>query len=147
MQETRVQFLGPEYPLEEEMATHSSILVWEIPCTEEPGRLQSIGSKRVRYDWATKHSTGDTKRLSWWFSGKESICQCRRHRFNPWVRMIPCRRKWQPTPVFLPGKSHEQRSLGRLQSMGLQRVGHQWSDLALTQAGDTKPGKDYLALP
>ena len=43
-----------------------------------------------------------------WFSGKESACQCRRHRFDPWVRKI---RKWQPTPAFLPGKSHGQRSL------------------------------------
>ena len=37
--------------------------------------------------------------------------QCRRHRFNPWVGKIPWRRKWQPTPVFLPGESHGQRSL------------------------------------
>ena len=42
---------------------------------------------------------------------KESVCQCRRHGFDPWVRKIPWRRKWQPTPVFLPGKSHGQRSL------------------------------------
>ena len=42
---------------------------------------------------------------------KESTCQCRRHRFNPWVRKKPWRRKWQPTLVFLPGKFHEQRSL------------------------------------
>ena len=41
-----------------------------------------------------------------WFSGKESTCQCRRSGFNPWVRKIPWRRKWQPTPVFLPEKSH-----------------------------------------
>ena len=47
-------------------------------------------------------------------SGKESTCQCRRHknyRFNPWVGKIPCRRKWQPTPVFLSGESHGQKSL------------------------------------
>ena len=43
MQETRVQFLGQEDPLEKEMATHSSILPWRIPLTEEPGRLQSMG--------------------------------------------------------------------------------------------------------
>ena len=47
MWETWVQFLGWEDPLEEEMATHSSILAWEIPWTEEPGRLQSMGLKRV----------------------------------------------------------------------------------------------------
>ena len=40
-----------------------------------------------------------------WLSGKESACQCRRHRFNPWVGKIPWRRKWQPSPVFLPGNS------------------------------------------
>ena len=45
MQETQVQFLGQEDPLEKEMATHSSILAWGIPLTEEPGRLQSMGSK------------------------------------------------------------------------------------------------------
>ena len=47
-------------------------------------------------------------------SGKESACQCRRCRkrgFDPWVRKIPWRKKWQPTPVFLPRKSHGQRSL------------------------------------
>ena len=44
--------------------------------------------------------------------GKEPTCQCRRWKkcgFNPWVRKIPWRRKWQPTPVFLPGKSHMDR--------------------------------------
>ena len=46
MQETRVPFLGWEDPLEKEMATHSSILVWEIPWTEEPGGLKSMGSKK-----------------------------------------------------------------------------------------------------
>ena len=49
-----------------------------------------------------------------WLSGKESTCHCRRyrkHRFDPWVRKIPWRRKWQPTPVFLPGKFHGQSSL------------------------------------
>ncbi|CAI9166511.1 unnamed protein product [Rangifer tarandus platyrhynchus] len=46
-----------------------------------------------------------------WLGGKESAYQCRRHRFDPWVGKIPWRRKWQPTPVFLPGKSHGQRSL------------------------------------
>ena len=53
MQETRVRSLGWEDPLEKEMATHSSILSWRIPWTEEPGGLQSTGSQRVRHDWAT----------------------------------------------------------------------------------------------
>ena len=47
-----VQPLGQEDPLEKEMATHSSILAWKIPWTEEPGRLQSIGSQKVRRDQA-----------------------------------------------------------------------------------------------
>ena len=50
MQETRVQFLGWEDPLEKEMATHSSTLAWKIPWTEEPDRLQSMGSQRVGHD-------------------------------------------------------------------------------------------------
>ena len=63
---------------------HSSTLAWKIPWTEEPGRLQSMGSLRVGHDWATS---------LWLFT------------FMQW------RRKWQPTPVFLPGESHGQRSL------------------------------------
>ena len=50
MRETKVRFLGREDPLEKEMVTHSRILAWRIPWTEEPGRLQSTGSQRVRHD-------------------------------------------------------------------------------------------------
>ena len=50
MLETQVQSLGREDPLEKEMATHSRTLAWKIPWTEEPGRLQFIGSQRVRHD-------------------------------------------------------------------------------------------------
>ena len=50
MWETQVQSLGLEDPLEKEMATHSSTLAWKIPWTEEPGRLQSMGSQRVGHD-------------------------------------------------------------------------------------------------
>ena len=58
VQETWVQFLGREDPLEKEMATHSSILAWKIPWTEEPGGLQSMGLQRVGHDWATNtHNT------------------------------------------------------------------------------------------
>ena len=70
--------------LERAMAPHSSALAWKIPWMEEPGRLQSMGSLRVRYDWATSLSL---------------------FTFMNW------RRKWQPTPVFLPGESQGQRSL------------------------------------
>ena len=56
MQETQemwVQSLAQEYPLKEEMATHSNILAWRIPWTEETGGLQSMGSQRVEQDWAS----------------------------------------------------------------------------------------------
>ena len=66
------------------MAALSSTLVWKIPWTEEPGRLQSMGSRRVGHDWATSLSLFTS--MHW-------------------------RRKWQPTPVLLPRKSHEQRRL------------------------------------
>ena len=69
--------------MEKAMAPHSSTLAWEIPWTEEPGRLQSMGSLRVRHDWATSLSL---------------------FTFMHW------RRKWQPTPVFLPGESQGQRT-------------------------------------
>ena len=57
--------------------------------------------------WDASGVTG----LPWWLSGKESTCQCRRHGFNPWVRELLWKMKWQPTPAFLPGKSYGQRSL------------------------------------
>ena len=61
--------------------------------------------------------------LPWWLSGKESTCQCRRHEFNPWVGKTPWKREWLPTPVFLPGESHGQRSL-----MGYSPWGPEESD-------------------
>ena len=67
-----------------------------------------------------------------WPSGKEPTCQCRRHErhgFDPWVGKIPWRRPWQPTPGFLPGESPWREKPGGLQFIGLQRVGHDWSDL------------------
>ena len=57
VQETWVPCLGQEDPLEMGMATHTSVLAWRIPWTEEPGRLQSMGSQRVRHDWATSTFT------------------------------------------------------------------------------------------
>ena len=70
--------------LEKAMAPHSSTLAWKIPWTEEPGRLQTMGSRRVGHDWATSLSLFP---------------------FMHW------RRKWQPTPVFLPGESQGWGSL------------------------------------
>ena len=86
------------YLSEKAMAPHSSTLAWKIPWMEELGGLQSMGSLRVGHDWATSLSL---------------------FTFMHW------RRKWQPTPVFLPGESQGQRSLvGWLPSMGSHRVGH-----------------------
>ena len=65
----------------------------------------------------------------------ESACQCRRHGFDPWVGKTPWRRKWQPTPVFLSGRSHGQRSLLSCSPWGHKRVGH---DLA-TEEGKWQP--------
>ena len=56
MQEAQVWSPGQEGPLEKGMATHSRILAWKIPQTEEPGGLQSMGLQRVRHDWATNTS-------------------------------------------------------------------------------------------
>ena len=81
-------------------------------------------------DTGNKVPTLYTSILPWWLGGKQSACQRRRHRFHPPVRKIPWRRKWQPTPVFLPGKSHGQRSLAGYSPGGHKRVGH---DLATKQ--------------
>ena len=69
---------------EKAMAPHSSTLAWKIPWMEEPGRLQSMGLQRIEHDWATSLSL---------------------FTFLHWTR------KWQPTPVFLPGESWGRRSL------------------------------------
>ena len=67
-QETWVWFLGQENPLEKEMATHFNILAWEIPWIEEPGRLQSMGLRRVAHNLATKQG------FPGGLDGKESAC-------------------------------------------------------------------------
>ena len=72
-------------------------------------RLKRLSSSSSNYFW-----------LPWWHNGKESACQCKRLWFNPWFRKIPWRREWQPTPVFLPGKSHGQRSLVGCSPWGLE---------------------------
>ena len=68
-------------------------------------------------------------------SDKEPTCQCRRykrHGFDPWVKKIPWRRTWQPTPVFLPEESPWTEEPGGLWSIGLPRVRHDWRNLAHT---------------
>ena len=66
-------------------------------------------------------------RLPSWLNSKESTCQCKRCRFNCWVRKIPWRRKLQPTPVFLLGKSHGYRCLEGYSPWGWKRLPHDWA--------------------
>ena len=92
--------------------------------TRRPACCNSCGC-RVGHDWVTELHWGGS-------SHKKPAYQCRRHKrhgFNPWVGKIPWRRKWQPTPVFLPGESHGQRSLVGYSSCS-RRVRSYWSNLA-----------------
>ena len=63
-----------------------------------------------------------------WLCGKESACQYKRHGFDPWVRKIPWGKAWQPTPVFLPGESHGQKSLAGYSPPGSKSIRHDFSD-------------------
>ena len=75
MQEMWVRSLGQEDPLEEGMATHSSILAWGIPWTEEPGRLQSMGSQRVGHNWATNTQRPHTLNYMWSLSSLKATSE------------------------------------------------------------------------
>ena len=66
-QETWVRSLGQEDPLEKEMSTHSSILAWKIPRTEEPGGLQSMGSQRAGHDWVINNNNAYIQNLGKWY--------------------------------------------------------------------------------
>ena len=96
----------------------------------------------------SKHTCSKgTEGLPRWHSGKELACQCRRckrYRFSQWVRNIPWRRKWQPTPVFLLGESPWTGKLGRLQSMGSQQNRTQ---LSSGNSGRDKKSSVYLYRP
>ena len=86
--------------------------------------------------------------LPWWLKGEESACQCRRHRFNPWIEKISYRRKPQPTPVFLPWKSHEQRSLAGYSSWDHNGVGHNLATKQqLLEQGNGKTNEKLCPLP
>ena len=89
MQETWVQSLGQKDPLEKEMAPHSSTLAWKIPRTEEPGRLQSMGSQRVRHDWATSlHFTSYKSIITLNVNGLNA--PTKRHRLAGWMKICVC---------------------------------------------------------
>ena len=107
MQETRVQSLGQEDPLEKEMATHSSILAWKIPWTEEPGRLYS--------PWGHKESD-TTERLTHNLLKCSLMCSMQTLGVtNGDEEVAPLLAYtislWHPTTVLLPGQSHGQQSL------------------------------------
>ena len=68
------------------------------------------------------HWTSSELGLSRWLSGRELACQCRRRVFDPWIGKIPWRKEWQPTPVFLPGESHGQKSLVGYSSWGCKEL-------------------------
>ena len=109
MQETWVQSLGWEDPLEMGKTTHSSILAWRIPWTVVHGVSKSQ-SQLSDLHFHFHYLLG----LPRWCSGKQYTCQGGRHKqcgFDPWVGKISWRRKWQPTPIFLPGEAHGQRNL------------------------------------
>ena len=78
MQETCVQSLGQEDPMEEEMATHSSILVWETPRTGERGGLESMGSQRVRHDWVIEWQQQEVEEtqmsIKKWIDEENTVC-------------------------------------------------------------------------
>ena len=135
------------------MATHSSTFSWKIPWTEEPGRLQSMGSlepdmtERLHFHfslscigegngnplqccclenprdggacWAAVYGVAQSRT---WLKQLSSSRQCGRSVLDPWVGKIPWRRKWQPTPVLFPGKSHGWRSLVGYSPWRAQRV-------------------------
>ena len=145
MRETRVWALGGEDPLEKETATHSSILAWTIPWTEEPGRQQSMGSQRVGHNCVTSLSFTMSwpRQISWRKLGiKGSFLG------GALAKNLPVSAgdsgdsglilgsgrspgvgstwQWQPAPVFLPGEFHGQRSLVDCNPWG-HRVGHDWA--------------------
>ena len=119
------------HALEKEMATHSSVLAWRIPGTGQPGGLPSMGSHRVGHDWSDLAAAAAAaavrpchpmkkKKSSEDLSDFLRVTvaellrihpQCRRPKFDPWVRKMPWRRKWKHTPVFLPREFQGQRIL------------------------------------
>ena len=110
-------FTFPFHALEKEMAPHSSILAGRIPGTGEPGGLPFMGSHRVGHNWsdlAAAAAAGSTMVIIMTYCSsmvKNPAAHVGRPKFDLCVRKIPWRRKWQPTPVLLPGKSHRQPSL------------------------------------
>ena len=154
--------------MEKGMSTHSSILAWRIPWTKKPGvspwdHRESDMTERPKLSLFfffgmkkkfKKKSKGRIRimenitqgwRLPGGTSGKEPACQCKRHkrhRFDPGVRKISWSRKRQPTPAFLPGKFHNQRSF-----MSYRPWGHKESDTTEhTQCTRTRQQKRHWCI-
>ena len=117
---------------EKAMAPHSSALAWKIPGTEEPGRLQSMGSQRVEYDWVTElnwtephfqekamatHSSTLAWKIPWAEEPGRLQSMGSRRVGHDWATSLSLftfmhwRREWEPTPEFLPGESYGWGSL------------------------------------
>ena len=102
------------HALEKEMATHCSVLAWRIPGKGEPGGLPSMGSHRVGHDWSDLAAAAA--------AGTSQVAQTVKRLPTMRVGKISWRRKWQPTPIFLPGKSHGWRSLVDYSPWGRSRL-------------------------
>ena len=105
--------------VEEKHSATSQVMTHHVTYDPERCRKGSVITKTPPHVWGSVCPTFERDpsavvKTTLMLQGKESACQCRRcrrHRFDPWVGKTPWRRKWQPTPVFLPGKFHGQRSL------------------------------------
>ena len=112
-------FLGSGRSPEKGMATHSSFLAWRIPWTEKLGWLQFMG---LHLSTAPK-----SLQLTMYHLPADLGLQCRRPRFDPWVKKIPWRRERLPSPVFLPGELH-----GQINLVGYSPWGRKESDTTKT---------------
>ena len=154
LQETWVQSLGWEDPLEAGMATYSSIPAWRIPWTEEPGGLQSMESQSDMTEWlSTVHSTSHLKHFFWMLNGASLVAQI--------VKRLPA--VWETRVRFLGWEDTLEKEMathsstlawkipwteepGRLQFMGSQRVRHDWVtslSLSLNGAQKTNPSLTF----
>ena len=133
------------HALEKEMATHCSVLAWRIPGTGEPVGLLSMGSQNQT--WLKRLSSSSSKKrqarvkvslsgyscqnsyfvMHYWLlgggsDGKKSSCDAIEPEFDPWVRKMPWRKEWLPTPAFLPGEFHGQRNLAGYSPRGCKEL-------------------------
>ena len=128
--------------LEKEMATYSSVLAWRIPGTGEPGKLPSMGSRRVGHDWSDLAVAHANMGFPGGTSGKESSWQCRKH--EKWVQSLgqedPLEKGMTTHSSILAWRILWTEEPGGLQSIRSQRVRHDWSDSARTHAcANTSP--------